>query len=123
MEVTVGLRVVRGPNWTWQDQDGGVGSVGTVVELHKSERAGGERRPVVVTVQWDAGTRCRYRCGIGDSYDLRVLDSAPVGEQARRHARGLLLQLDHAPCGSNWSLLPSLSGLVLITAPPAYIGA
>lgn len=26
-----GLRVVRGPNWKWGDQDGGEGGVGTVV--------------------------------------------------------------------------------------------
>ncbi|PAA73171.1 hypothetical protein BOX15_Mlig033066g2 [Macrostomum lignano] len=32
----IGLRVVRGPNWKWQDQDGGEGSVGTVVEIGKS---------------------------------------------------------------------------------------
>lgn len=80
MEVAAGLRVVRGPNWTWGDQDGGVGSVGTVVQLHRPRAADDERGPCVVTVQWDAGTLCRYRCGIGDSYDLRVLDSAPVGE-------------------------------------------
>ena len=27
-----GTRVVRGPNWCWEDQDGGEGSVGTIVE-------------------------------------------------------------------------------------------
>jgi hypothetical protein len=29
----VGLRVVRGPNWEWDTQDGGEGSVGTVVGI------------------------------------------------------------------------------------------
>ena len=33
MEVDVGLRVVRGPDWPWGDQDGGEGHVGTVVEV------------------------------------------------------------------------------------------
>ena len=34
----VGLRVVRGPDWKWGDQDGGEGCVGTVVAggLHNS---------------------------------------------------------------------------------------
>ena len=35
MELCVGLRVVRGPNWSWGDQDGGEGHVGTVVEVGK----------------------------------------------------------------------------------------
>jgi len=35
----VGLRVVRGPDWKWGDQDGGEGSVGTVVGV-KKERGG-----------------------------------------------------------------------------------
>ena len=33
MEALVGLRVVRGPDWEWGDQDGGEGHVGTVVEV------------------------------------------------------------------------------------------
>lgn len=88
MESRIGLRVVRGPNWTWGDQDGGEGHVGTVVEVHvpKSDTRGGAGEdkvtpaPCVVTVQWDCGNRCRYRCGIGGKYDLRLLDSGPAGE-------------------------------------------
>ena len=84
MDVLVGVRVVRGPDWTWGEQDGGEGHVGTVVEVLKAEDrsagAVGGRGPCVVTVQWDCGNRCRYRCGVGDRYDLRVLDSAPAGE-------------------------------------------
>jgi len=83
MEVQVGLRVVRGPNWRWGDQDGGEGYVGTVSEV---QRAGRPRdceedkmSPCVVTVQWDCGNRCRYRCGIEDKYDLRVIDCARAG--------------------------------------------
>ena len=104
-----GLRVVRGPDWTWRDQDGGEGHVGTVVAV---ERRGRELEPsrsqsdrsespverdgsqtlslkhsgtaslgmVAVVVQWDCGNRCKYRCGAGSKYDLRVLDNAPTGE-------------------------------------------
>ena len=32
---TVGQRVQRGPDWKWEDQDGGVGALGTVVEGEK----------------------------------------------------------------------------------------
>ena len=83
MDVLVGVRVIRGPNWTWGEQDGGEGHVGTVAEVLK----GGEFNrqgcsgPCVVTVQWDCGNRCRYRCGVGDRYDLRVIDSAPAGKE------------------------------------------
>ena len=83
MDVLVGTRVVRGPDWTWGDQDGGEGHVGTVAEALRADRAGlvdgGCPGPCVATVQWDCGNRCRYRCGVGDSYDLRVIDSAPAG--------------------------------------------
>jgi E3 ubiquitin-protein ligase mind-bomb len=70
MEPVVGLRVVRGPDWEWGDQDGGEGFVGTVAGL---EGEGGG-----VIVQWDMGQRCRYRCGRDSKFDLRVLDCGPI---------------------------------------------
>lgn len=83
MEVMLGLRVVRGPNWMWGEQDGGEGHVGTVVSVHDPSNASsivvGMPGPCVCTVQWDVGPRCRYRCGVGNTYDLRILDSGPVG--------------------------------------------
>ena len=71
VEVALGLRVVRGPDWEWGDQDGGEGFVGTV--------AGVEEGSKEVVVQWDVGQRCRYRCGQDGKFDLRVLDSGPSG--------------------------------------------
>ena len=71
VELKLGLRVVRGPDWEWEDQDGGEGHVGTVAKL---EEGGG-----AVVVQWDTGMRCRYRCGEQNKYDLRILDSGPSG--------------------------------------------
>ena len=83
----MGTRVVRGPDWSWRDQDGGEGHLGTVAEVQVQEQGEGEqkeeaeggRAPCVVTVQWDCGNRCRYRCGLGGKYDLRGFDSAPAG--------------------------------------------
>ena len=72
MEPVIGLRVVRGPDWEWGDQDGGEGFVGTVAGL---EEGGGG-----VIVQWDMGQRCRYRCGRDNKFDLRILDSGPSGK-------------------------------------------
>ena len=87
MELEVGLRVVRGPDWESGDQDGGEGHVGTVVEVPMRPASGqqddsdwqsqSECRSVIV--QWDYGKRFKYRCGVEQKYDLRVLDNAPVG--------------------------------------------
>ena len=82
MEVTPGLRVVRGPDWKWGNQDGGEGNVGTIAEVEGGEVAmdGGATTALAVVVQWDEGNRCNYRCGIDGKYDLLVYDSAPVGK-------------------------------------------
>ncbi|XP_057380632.1 E3 ubiquitin-protein ligase MIB2-like [Daphnia carinata] len=73
----VGLRVVRGPDWKWGNQDGGDGNVGTVVEIGKPGSPSSPDKTVVV--QWDAGARTNYRVGYQGAYDLRVWDNAPVG--------------------------------------------
>ncbi|CAG0880694.1 unnamed protein product [Cyprideis torosa] len=73
----VGTRVIRGPDWKWGKQDGGEGFAGTVVEVG---RHGSQSSPdKTVVVQWDAGNRTNYRVGYQGSYDLRVLDTAPIG--------------------------------------------
>lgn len=66
----VGTRVVRGPDWKWGNQDGGVGHVGTVVKS-KSEQT--------VSVVWDSGDSNVYRIGSENSFDLLVYDNAPCG--------------------------------------------
>ncbi len=73
MEPLLGLRVVRGPDWKWGEQDGGEGHLGTVVEVDPGQ--------LQATVQWDACNyyRCQYRCGLDGEHDLRVYDSAPAG--------------------------------------------
>ena len=76
MAVQLGLRVVRGPDWQWGDQDGGEGHVGTVVEVGDEDSA---NQPKSAIVQWDSGERSRCRCGLEEKYDLRVLDNGPVG--------------------------------------------
>ena len=73
----VGLRVVRGPDWKWSNQDDGEGHVGTVVEIGKPGSTTSPDKTVVV--QWDSGSRTNYRVGYQGAYDLRVLDNAPVG--------------------------------------------
>ncbi|CAH8460893.1 unnamed protein product [Dicrocoelium dendriticum] len=65
----VGCRVVRGPDWKWNKQDGGEGHVGTVRRFDTTGEA---------IVVWDSGIVANYRCGIL-GFDLRVLDSSPTG--------------------------------------------
>ncbi|XP_028968353.1 E3 ubiquitin-protein ligase MIB1 [Galendromus occidentalis] len=64
----VGARVMRGPGWKWDKQDGGEGHLGTVRNFESPEE---------VVVVWDNGTAANYRCC--GTYDLRVVDSAPTG--------------------------------------------
>ncbi|CAH1731639.1 E3 ubiquitin-protein ligase mind-bomb-like isoform X1 [Aphis gossypii] len=64
----VGSRVIRGPSWKWNKQDGGEGFLGTVRSFESHEE---------VVVVWDNGTAANYRCS--GQYDLRVYDSGPTG--------------------------------------------
>jgi E3 ubiquitin-protein ligase mind-bomb len=73
----VGVRVGRGPDWKWGQQDDGEGHVGTVVEIGKPGSTTSPDKTVVV--QWDSGSRTNYRVGYQGAYDLRVVDNAPTG--------------------------------------------
>lgn len=76
----VGMRVVRGLDWKWGNQDDGEGHVGTVVEIG---RQGSTTTPdKTVVVQWDSGTRTNYRTGYQGCYDLLLYDNAQIGRRA-----------------------------------------
>ena len=76
----VGMRVVRGLDWKWGNQDDGEGHVGTVVEIG---RQGSTTTPdKTVVVQWDSGTRTNYRTGYQGSYDLLLYDNAQIGKHS-----------------------------------------
>nr|XP_035163232.1 E3 ubiquitin-protein ligase MIB2 isoform X11 [Callithrix jacchus] len=75
--VQVGMRVVRGVDWKWGQQDGGEGGVGTVVELGRHGSPSTPDRTVVV--QWDQGTRTNYRAGYQGAHDLLLYDNAQIG--------------------------------------------
>ena len=67
----LGLRVIRGPDWTAGDEDGGEGHVGTVTQLLGNYE---------VRVLWDMGAESTCRAGVDGKHDLRVLDTAQIGE-------------------------------------------
>lgn len=71
MSSLAGLRVGRGPDWKWGDQDGGEGHVGTIIDTPKYlwNRFGW---PKTVTVICDCGITGQYRASSKGSNDLRV---------------------------------------------------
>lgn len=72
-----GIRVVRGPDWIWQNQDDGEGHVGTLCEIGRSGSTHSPEKTVVVN--WDSGHRTNYRVGYQKQYDLIVVDNAQIG--------------------------------------------
>ncbi len=74
-----GTRVVRGPDWAYENQDGGEGHVGTVV----SKEFDHHLRSGEVAVLWDDGREGVYRAGKDGAHDLRLLDNATVGTICR----------------------------------------
>ncbi len=82
----IGLRVIRGPDWHWDDQDGGEGLVGTVTEF--GTRTSPDKTVVVL---WDVGYRTNYRIGYDGAYDLRVFDNAPIGYFPLKHLLYLVI--------------------------------
>ena len=65
--LNVGDRVRRGPDWKWDDQDGGEGELGTI------KRAPDEN--TWAQVEWDSGGSNSYRWGQEDSWDLILVTS------------------------------------------------
>ncbi|XP_041377262.1 E3 ubiquitin-protein ligase MIB2-like [Gigantopelta aegis] len=68
--MATGLRVIRGPDWSSGSKDGGEGHVGTVVSYGKDQTA---------EIIWDNGNQTISSIGKSNKFELRVLDSAPVG--------------------------------------------
>ena len=75
MTAEAGMRVLRGPHWQGGDADGGEGHLGTIRELLGDGH---------VRVLWDNGQETTCKAGAGGKYELRILDTAPVGESRRR---------------------------------------
>ena len=70
--MAAGLRVVRGPNWCYDDEDGGEGHLGTVQSYRESKDR--------VLVIWDNDHKGNYRIGESGKFDLRIYDSGPAGK-------------------------------------------
>lgn len=77
--VRPGLKVQRGPDWRWGNQDGGFGSIGIVQ---------GAERHGWVNVRWPSGTENGYRVGDSGKHDLEV---------AGRHRAQMSRQVSPSP--------------------------
>ena len=62
----VGMKVVRGPDWKWDDQDGGTGKMGEIIR--------GLDEDLWVRVEWESGGSNSYRWGSEGAYDLEVVE-------------------------------------------------
>jgi hypothetical protein len=62
------ITVVRGPDWEYGDQDGGVGKEGITKDLFSPDGW--------IFVQWEHGFGKHYRVGWADKYDLRTVNDA-----------------------------------------------
>ncbi|XP_041485633.1 E3 ubiquitin-protein ligase MIB2-like [Lytechinus variegatus] len=67
-------RVIRGPDWTYKNQDGGRGHAGTVLNRWGSQQP--YSPPNTIMVQWDCGDKGLYRIGYNKAFDLRFLELA-----------------------------------------------
>jgi hypothetical protein len=63
-----GLKVVRGPDWGWGNQDGGKGCIGEIIERNLSTGW--------TTVLWSNGYKSGYRIGVEGKYDLALANEA-----------------------------------------------
>ena len=70
MRHIVGKKCVRGPDWKWNDQDGGDGSEGRVTQVKSNGW---------VKVKWiNNRSENKYRWGYENKFDLKIIDEITV---------------------------------------------
>ncbi|XP_041480107.1 E3 ubiquitin-protein ligase MIB2-like isoform X2 [Lytechinus variegatus] len=81
MSRVIGTRIIRGPDWTWGNQDGGERHLGTIANVipNDPDNDNGDEAPRVVKVTWDTGKKGNYRVGYEQKYDLRLYDNSTIG--------------------------------------------
>ncbi|RDD46134.1 E3 ubiquitin-protein ligase MIB1 [Trichoplax sp. H2] len=100
-----GARVVRGYDWSWEDQDGGPGCRGKVVEI--SDWTSASPRSAVY-VQWENSNKNLYRLGFSGMSDLKALTDTKGGAIYR----------DHMPFIQSHPELPSLLDAAAVSFTP-----
>lgn len=77
-----GARVVRGVDWQWEDQDGGNGRRGKVIEIQDWAATSPRSASYVC---WDNGAKNLYRVGYEGMADLKVVNDAKGATVYRDH--------------------------------------
>lgn len=81
--IFIGAKVVRGPDWDWNDQDGGVGHTGRVVDIRGWDN---ETSRSVAKITWaSTGSTNVYRLGHKGKVDLKYIQDAIGGFYFRDH--------------------------------------
>uniref|UniRef100_A0A182JZS4 RING-type E3 ubiquitin transferase n=1 Tax=Anopheles christyi TaxID=43041 RepID=A0A182JZS4_9DIPT len=80
--IFVGARVTRGPDWEWNNQDGGPGKTGRVMEIRGWDN---ESCRSVASVAWASGSTNVYRLGHKGNVDLRYVQPAVGGYYYKDH--------------------------------------
>ncbi|XP_061172146.1 uncharacterized protein LOC133181616 [Saccostrea echinata] len=87
--VAVGCLVKRGPDWNWEDQDGGEAAIGTCYRVMDN---------ATVYVRWPSGKMGNYRFGYDGKYDIEICDPfSPDVMKAVREQRGASMKSDTEP--------------------------
>ncbi|CAC5378106.1 unnamed protein product [Mytilus coruscus] len=73
--IAVGCRVVRGHDWKFGNRDGGVGSLGTVLDVRPEGK---------VVVRWDSKRTGLYKMGHNGRFEIKV-HGAPVRSRSKRN--------------------------------------
>ncbi|XP_061168832.1 uncharacterized protein LOC133178086 [Saccostrea echinata] len=82
--IAVGCVVKRGPDWKWENDDGGEGSLGTVYRVKEDE----------IYVRWSNGNKNKCRFGYDDKFDIIVCN--PFDESTMTYLRKCKSALEYA---------------------------
>ncbi|XP_078314706.1 uncharacterized protein LOC111131205 isoform X1 [Crassostrea virginica] len=88
--IATGCLVTRGPDWEWDDQDGGMGKIGCVLNVQGSG---------IVLVRWQHGFISQYRFGSNGKFDLEICD--PFLPEAIKYIEDKMQNVAHAVFSSN----------------------
>lgn len=105
--IFMGARVARGPDWDWNDQDGGEGSPGIVIDIRGWD---GETGRSVANVAWCNGTSNVYRLGHKGKVDLKYLHQSAGGFYYRDHIPILGLVLNSTTTSRSNDTRPYIVG-------------
>ena len=77
-----GARVIRGVDWSWEDQDGGNGRRGKVTEIQDWSSSSPRSAAYIM---WDTGAKNLYRVGFEGMADLKAVSDAKGGTVYKDH--------------------------------------